>query len=40
MINYKHYDAECPEGVYNIFDLPIFARVTRKHILELKYNSE
>jgi len=20
----KHYDAECPEGVENIFDLPIF----------------
>lgn len=22
----KHYDAECPEGVYNFFELPFFKR--------------
>lgn len=25
----RHYDAECPEGVVNFFDLPIF----RRHIV-------
>lgn len=24
--NGKHYDAECPEGVNNIFDLPLFKK--------------
>nr|WP_305910549.1 hypothetical protein [Methylomarinum sp. Ch1-1]MDP4523309.1 hypothetical protein [Methylomarinum sp. Ch1-1] len=24
--NKRHYDAECPEGVDNFFDLPLFSR--------------
>lgn len=34
----RHYDAECPDGVDNFFDLPIFQRTLITHLREQGIN--
>jgi hypothetical protein len=40
VLDNRHYDAECPEGVDNLFELPLFDKYIVQYILEKNYTVE